>query len=337
VTSAAPLLVITMGDPSGIGALVTVDALNKLPDLTRTHRLLVIGSLAELEAAADRLSIEWRPREISANDLDRIDLGCPFVVEPPPGPWSRFRPGAPSEEGGHFQINAVDMAVELARSGQASAVVTGPVSKVAITRAGVDFGGHTEHLARACGLGPEDVTMLFAGRALNIALVTTHYPLAQVSAVLTVERVASTILRVLRALRGWWRVERPRVAVLGLNPHAGEEGLFGREEIEVIEPAIELARRRDAGAAALIEGPIPSEAGLRRTVAGEFDCAIAHYHDQATIPSKLLDMGRAVNVTLGLPFLRVSVDHGVAYDAARAGEASSGSMVAALELAARLT
>lgn len=325
-----------MGDPAGIGAMVIVSALSELAGLTRSHRVLVVGSVVELERAARRVDVQWAPVVVEPADVDALDSSRVAVMEPPPGS-QLSTPGVPSAEGGLFQIKAVDSAIELAKRGIADALITGPVSKIAISKAGVEFVGHTEHLARSVGIGPTEVTMLFAGSALNIALVTTHHPLAEVSAVITVARVSETIQRVVRAFRQAWRVERPRIVVLGLNPHAGEEGLFGREELEVIGPAIEAARASAEGLDAEIEGPVPSEAGLRRAVAGEFDCVIAHYHDQATIPSKLLDMGRAVNVTLGLPFLRTSVDHGVAYDAARAGSADSGSMRAALRLAAKLT
>lgn len=332
-----PLLAVTMGDPAGIGALVIVRALAELPELVATHRVVVIGALAELERAASRLELPWSPHVFDDEEVERFESEEVALIEPEQGTWSLATPGEPSEEGGRFQLRAIDRAIELTQQGVADAIVTGPVSKIAITEAGFSFGGHTEHLARAAGLAPEMVTMLFAGQALNIALVTTHHPLVEVSSVLSVDRVAQTILRVVRAFRRWWRCERPRVVVLGLNPHAGEGGLFGREEIDVIGPAIEVARSHEDARDALISGPIPSEAGIRRAVAGDFDCVIAHYHDQATIPSKLLDMGRAVNVTLGLPFLRTSVDHGVAYDAAKTGAIDAGSMVAALRLAARLT
>jgi 4-hydroxythreonine-4-phosphate dehydrogenase len=211
------------------------------------------------------------------------------------------------------------------------------VSKIAITKAGVHFTGHTEHLARAAGIASDQVTMMFVGHSLRVALVTTHLPLRDVPAALTVERIAATLARVVTALRDWWGFKRPRVVVLGLNPHAGEEGLLGREEVEVIAPAIEAAASLPACQRALIEGPVPSEVGLRRAAAGLYDCAVAHYHDQATIPCKLLELGQTVNVTLGLPYLRTSVDHGVGYDAAATGDVDWGSMTDALRLAADLT
>ena len=326
-----------MGDPAGIGPLVTVAALDHFTELATTHRLIVIGSAAELARAAARSGCGWHPVELPSRPWDEpppIERGRVGLIDIDDGAAELTQPGVATAAGGRLQIAAVDEAIAMVKAGEAEAIVTGPVSKVAITRAGIPFTGHTEHLARAAGGAPDGVTMMFAGEALRVALVTTHLPLGQVPAALTIDRISATIERVCDALARWWRILRPRVVVLGLNPHAGEEGLFGEEEAAVIAPAIERARRRCG--AAEITGPVSSEAGLRAVQAGRVDCAIAHYHDQATIGCKLLDMGRSVNVTLGLPFLRVSVDHGVAYDAARTGEADPGSMIAALRLAAKL-
>jgi 4-hydroxythreonine-4-phosphate dehydrogenase len=218
------------------------------------------------------------------------------------------------------------------KAGHARALVTGPVSKVAISRAGRTFSGHTEHLAEGVGLAPDAVTMLFAGRQLRVGLVTTHLSLREVPEAITAERVVGALRRIVVGLRELWSIEEPRVVVLALNPHAGEARLFGDEE-QVIKGAIARARRLAPCRNALIRGPVPSETGLMQTIEGRFDCALAMYHDQATIPCKLLEMGRMVNITLGLPFLRVSVAHGVAYDAAREGTADSSSMVSALTLA----
>jgi 4-hydroxythreonine-4-phosphate dehydrogenase len=179
--------------------------------------------------------------------------------------------------------------------------------------------------------------MIFIGPSLKVALVTTHLPLAEVPRALTVDRIAGTLSRVVTALRVLWRIDGPRVVVLGLNPHAGEDGLLGHEERAVITPAIARFRASPEACGAEVAGPAPSETGLRGVLEGRYDCAVAMYHDQATIACKLLEKGRSVNVTLGLPFVRTSVDHGVAYDAAASGTADPGSMIAALELAARLT
>lgn len=336
-----PRLVITMGDPAGVGPLVTVRALHLRPELSRTHQIAVIGTGPDLALAAERCETPWDPLALppppwtgsSEIPAGRIGLSRPEGL-PETAP---AEPGRPTAAGGRAQLAFIDAALSALLKGGAEAIVTGPVSKIAICRACGPFTGHTEHLARAAGVDPEAVTMMFAGPRLRVALVTTHLPLSRVSAALTIVRVRGALERVAAALRGWWRIARPRIAVLGLNPHAGEEGLLGDEEAQVIAPAIEAFRRTPGGEDAEISGPMPSEVGLLGAWEGRFDCALALYHDQATIPCKLLERGRSVNVTLGLPFLRTSVDHGTAYDAAATGEADPGSMVAALDLAAELT
>jgi 4-hydroxythreonine-4-phosphate dehydrogenase len=337
-----PRLVVTVGDPAGVGPMVTVGGISSLPGVTSSHEVLVVGSRASLRQAADRLCHEWNDDAVpappwAADALPVVAPGRVGVIEPEGVDLAPPRPGEPTPEGGRLQLASIELAVGLVASGLARAMVTGPVSKIAITNAGVHFTGHTEHLARAAGLTPDQVTMMFVGHRLRVALVTTHLPIAEVPAALTTERIAGTLARVVTALRSWWGFRRPRVVVLGLNPHAGEEGLLGREEVEVIAPAIEAASSIAACDGALIEGPLPSEVGLRRAAAGLYDCAVAHYHDQATIPCKLLEQGQTVNVTLGLPYLRTSVDHGVGYDAAASGEVGWGSMTDALRLAADLT
>ena len=324
-----------MGDPAGIGPLVTVAALHALPELLSSHRVVVVGCHPTLEGAAARLGLTWNATLADPASPIAIDAGELGLIEPPGASAEAHEPGVPTLRGGALQVAAIDIAAALVMDHRADAIVTGPVSKIAITRAGVPFSGHTEHLARAAGVSSDAVTMMFAGPKLKIALTTTHLPIRDVSGAVSVDRLLGTIRRVAEALFVWWGISRPRVVVLGLNPHAGEEGLIGDEETTVIAPAVDRARELIPNAA--ISGPVPSEVGLRRALEGAYDAVIAHYHDQATIPSKLIEMGRAVNVTLGLPFIRTSVDHGVAYDAAMSGVVDSGSMAAALMLAASLT
>jgi 4-hydroxythreonine-4-phosphate dehydrogenase len=229
-------------------------------------------------------------------------------------------------------------------------MVTGPVSKHAIATSGAPgserFRGHTEHLAER--LGAAEVVMAFAGETLTTALVTTHLPLSAVPAAVTPEAVATSVYWLSRLLRSLG-VRRPRVAVAALNPHAGEGGLLGDEERTRIAPGIALARTRLAGEGirAEISGPLGAETALRLAVRGQrgghprppgqFDGVVTMYHDQATIPSKLLGFGEAVNVTLGLPLIRTSVDHGTAYDLAGTGKADPRGMREAIALAVRLS
>jgi 4-hydroxythreonine-4-phosphate dehydrogenase len=235
---------------------------------------------------------------------------------------------------GRIAGHAVEAAAKLALDGKVDAIVTAPAHKHALHLAGFPYPGHTEWLAQLAG--DVDVAMMLtaerdpddpAGRPLRVALITTHVPFRDVPALLTVERVVRTGRVVNRALREWWGIERPRIAVCALNPHAGESGLFGDEEERVLGPA-----------AASLEaaGPLPADTVFVRAMLGEFDAVLAPYHDLGMTAIKVAAFGRAVNVTLGLPFPRTSPDHGTALDIAGTGKADPSSMRAAIELAARL-
>jgi 4-hydroxythreonine-4-phosphate dehydrogenase len=253
---------------------------------------------------------------------------------------SRFpRPGEPSHEDGAAQLAYIDAALDLVRSGKAQALVTAPVSKEAIASSGArgakQFRGHTEHLARR--LGAREVVMAFESGELVTALVTTHLPLRRVPAAITPEAVECATYWLARLLCDLGAT-RPKVAIASLNPHAGEGGLLGHEEIDAIAPGIEKARLRLAREKIRAEliGPVGAETAFRRAKAKGFDGVVAMYHDQATIPMKLVSFGEAVNVTLGLPIVRTSVDHGTAYDIAWQGKADPRAMMSAVDLALRL-
>jgi 4-hydroxythreonine-4-phosphate dehydrogenase len=235
---------------------------------------------------------------------------------------------------GRLAGNAVETAVKLALAGEVDAIVTAPAHKHALHLAGFPYPGHTEWLAHLAG--GVDVAMMLAAEPtpdepkvlpLRVVLVTTHVPFRDVPALLTVDRVVRTGRVVDRALRGWWGIERPRIAVCAVNPHAGESGLFGDEEERVLRPAAEAL-----GAA----GPLPADTVFVRAMRGEFDAVLAPYHDVGMTAIKVAAFGRAVNVTLGLPFPRTSPDHGTALDIAGTGKADASSMRAAIELAAKL-
>jgi 4-hydroxythreonine-4-phosphate dehydrogenase len=228
----------------------------------------------------------------------------------------------------------VETAVKLALAGEVDAIVTAPAHKHALHLAGFPYPGHTEWLAHLAG--DVDVAMMLAADAapgdpsshpLRVVLVTTHVPFRDVPALLTQERVVRTGKIVQRALQDWWGLDRPRLAVCAVNPHAGESGLFGDEEERVLRPAAEAL-----GAA----GPLPADTVFVRALRGEFDAVLAPYHDLGMTAIKVAAFGRAVNVTLGLPFPRTSPDHGTAFDIAGTGKADASSMRAAIELAARL-
>jgi 4-hydroxythreonine-4-phosphate dehydrogenase len=248
----------------------------------------------------------------------------------------RVAPGAPSAQTGRAQLAYLEAAVAEARAGRLAALVTAPIHKASCMAAGFAFAGHTEFLQER--LGAPAVTMMFAGPRLRVALATIHHALAEVPALLTIDRVAVTIAHTARALVRNFGVPSPRIAVAGLNPHAGEAGHFGDEEPRVIAPAIAAARVALAadGIIAQLSGPHVPDAVFRAHADGSYDAVVAMYHDQGLIPVKLIDFDEAVNVTLGLPIVRTSPDHGVAYDIAGRGIARTTSFAAALRLARQM-
>ncbi|MBI2833708.1 MAG: 4-hydroxythreonine-4-phosphate dehydrogenase PdxA [Acidobacteria bacterium] len=259
----------------------------------------------------------------------RVTSVCEPVLYDAEG-QSPIVPGRVSAEAGRAAYHAIVRAVGDASAGRLAAVATAPINKEAFARAGLPWRGHTDLLAHLTG-APR-VAMLFHSDALRVVLATVHVPLAEVPRVLTKERLRSTIELAAEALPDFG-FDRPNLAVAGLNPHAGEHGVIGTEERDVVAPAILEAAERGIRVA----GPFPSDTVFLRASRGEFDAVIACYHDQGLIPIKLLAFGRAVNVTLGLPIIRTSVDHGTAFDIAGKGVADASSLVEAVLLAVRLS
>lgn len=253
---------------------------------------------------------------------------CEPVIFAPPGRIT-VEPGRVSAEAGRAAYDVLVRAVEAARRGEVDAVATAPISKAAFQAAGLPWKGHTDLLAHLCGV--ERVAMMFHSPELNVVLVTVHVPLRAVPRLVTQAEVEATVALAAGSLPRFG-IARPRLAVAGLNPHAGEGGLLGDEDEAVLRPAVAAARARGVD----VQGPCPADTVFLRASRGEFDCVVACYHDQGLIPVKLLAFGRAVNVTLGLPIVRTSVDHGTAFDIAGKGLADAGSMIAAVTLAARL-
>jgi 4-hydroxythreonine-4-phosphate dehydrogenase len=263
-----------------------------------------------------------------AADDPRVRKVCePIVYGPPAG--STFKPGELSADAGRAAYETLCSAVGDARAGVVAAIATAPVNKLAFARAGLPWKGHTDLLAHLTG--STRVAMMFWSEPLKVVLATIHIPLASVTNALTRELMDDIIDLSARELPRFG-LEKPRLAVAGLNPHAGEEGLLGHEERKVLRPAIETAQKRGIR----IDGPFPGDTVFGRAVRGEFDAVIACYHDQGLIPVKLLAFGRAVNVTLGLPIIRTSVDHGTAFDIAGKNVADPSSMIEATLLAAKL-
>ncbi len=251
----------------------------------------------------------------------------PIVFAPPAG--LTVRAGEVSAAAGRAAFDTIVRAVDAAKKGEVDAIATAPVTKLAYAMAGLELKGHPALLAHRCG-APR-VAMMFHSPQLKVVLLTVHIPIAEVSAHLTPALVHDTIALTTEAMAAFGSA-RPRLALAGLNPHAGEGGVIGSEDDRVLAPAV--ARARAKGVA--IEGPIPGDTVFVRAARGEFDCVIACYHDQGLIPVKLLAFGTAVNVTIGLPIIRTSVDHGTAFDIAGKGVADPGSMIAAVTLAASM-
>jgi len=300
---------ITLGDPTGIGPEIVAAALQAAPAEWRP-RIVVYGDRAPLERGARAIGVSLPA------DLEIVGEGL----------GDGAVPGKPDERAGAAQVGYLEAGVAAARRGELAALVTAPISKTWARRGGFPFLGHTEMLAAR--LGATDVAMLFAGPKLKVALATVHRPLAEVVDELTTDRVRTVIELLVDSLTVDFGMAAPRVGVVGLNPHAGEDGLLGDEDADIIAPALEAPCPP-----ATLLGPLVPDAAFRDAVHGRYDAVIAMYHDQGLIPVKLVDFDESVNVTLGLPIVRTSPDHGTAYDIAGTGRARTISMQRSLALA----
>ena len=317
-----------MGDPAGIGTEVILKAAAVLDSKRDAPRLVVIGDLAAMKLAAKKLRAV--PDPVDARDAVRNEKHTLSVIPISELSLRAMTPGTPTIEGGAASFDYVGAGVKMALRGEVDALVTAPISKEWWDRAGHHYPGHSELLADLSRT--RFWRMMFGGGQLRVALVTVHMGLAKVSAALTQKGVADTIRLLAAHLRHPLGLTRPRIGVLGFNPHAGENGLFGNEETRVIAPAIRRVRREGIDAV----GPLaPDTAFIRHAGKFRFDAAVAMYHDQGLIALKTLEFDRAVNVTIGLPFIRTSPDHGTAFDIAGRGQADPSSMLAAIEYAAR--
>jgi len=306
-----PVIAITSGEPAGVG-----------PELVRA--VVARALSADAEDSGVQFALVGDPRLFTAATATLPTQRVRLVNVPLPWP---VVPGQLDVRNAAYVLATLDRAIDGARTGEFAAIVTPPVHKGILCDAGFPFTGHTEYLAQRCGA--DQVVMLLVGGTLRVALVTTHLPLAAVPAAIRPE-LLDRVLTVLDGdLRHRFGLPAPRIGVAGLNPHAGEGGHLGREEIEVIRPAIERARARGIDA----HGPLPADTLFVPAVAGRFDAILAMYHDQGLGPLKQASFGAGVNVTLGLPFVRTSVDHGTALDIAGTGRADPASLQAALDLA----
>lgn len=324
------LLLVTMGDPAGVGPEVTVKALAAWSADERPN-VLVVGDPACLASEALGAGVAFEAEVVSDAASFGRGRGRIGVLPVSPVPREFWAAGKAMARSGRAAFEALARATEVLLQGRADGLVTAPVSKEAIVLSGTHFLGHTEYLARESRA--RRAVMFFVTPTIRVALVTTHVALRKVPLLLTSDAVLETILIVDESLRARFGVARPRIGLCGLNPHAGEHGLFGSEDERILAPAVDAAKAKGVA----VEGPLPADAVLPQAAEGLWDAAVALYHDQGMIAAKVAGGKRAVNVTLGLPFVRTSVAHGTAFDVAGRGIADPTSMGEALRLAYRMT
>ncbi|MGH7204699.1 MAG: 4-hydroxythreonine-4-phosphate dehydrogenase PdxA [Nitrospiraceae bacterium] len=328
-TGQLPILGLTMGDPAGIGPEVIAKVLAGR-EVSRLCRPLVIGSLPVMGRTVRSLGLPLRVVPVEGHDRPLGRRGELPVLDPLEHPIGRFRMRVAAERTGEASVAFIMKAVKLAELGCIHGIVTGPINKEAINLAGYQYPGHTELLADLTH--SKEVGMMILGGPLKIMFVTTHVAIRNLPDTLTLELVGKAIRLADRALRDYFGVVRPRIGVAALNPHAGEAGLFGDDERKTILPATRRARATGIQAS----DPLPADTLFGKAVRGEYDGVVAMYHDQGLIPLKLVAFGKSVNLTVGLPIIRTSVDHGTAFDIAGKGVADPGSLIEAIKLASRL-
>jgi 4-hydroxythreonine-4-phosphate dehydrogenase len=325
-------LALTSGEPAGIGPDITIKAWLRRDEL-KLPPFYWLGDPDLLARRAKSLGVRLKLAEI------RADQACAVFADALPmvatGHVATAQPGKPDGTSAEVAMSSIRKAVDDAMAGRASAVVTNPIAKSVLYRAGFRHPGHTEYLAElaaTAGRTPQPVMMLWS-TALAVVPVTIHVSLREALAQLSTNLIVTTVRIVAADLKTRFLIANPRLAVSGLNPHAGEEGSLGTDEETIVAPAIEILR----GEGMNIRGPLPADTMFHEAARRTYDCAICMYHDQALIPIKTLAFEDAVNVTLGLPFIRTSPDHGTAFDIAGSGKANPSSLIAALRLAARMT
>ena len=315
-------IVVTAGEPAGIGAEMLIKAAAGMGEL------ITIDDPKRLEALARQAPEPITIRTIEPNDSSPIPKGQLGVL---PIEWdAEVSFGKPSPKNAPKVIEAIDMAVAMVKAGKAAAVVTNPIQKSTLHEAGFPYAGHTEYLAKLDG--GADVAMMLANKDLRVVPLTIHVPLREVAPLITGDRISKTAHILHRALKELWRIPAPRIAVTGLNPHAGEAGLLGDEEATIIAPAIAELQKEGLN----ITGPFPADSLFFSAHRQDYDAILAMYHDQALIPIKTLDFHYSVNITLGLSFIRTSPDHGTALDQAGQFTARPDSLIAAIEMARNL-
>lgn len=320
------LIVVTPGDPDGIGPEIVIKAIRKIKKTGSVPTLLCVGSKAPLEKLGARF-IELKPNALPTQKLPRsFDF---FLIAAPTPTNKKLHPA------GYQSGWSIETATRIVQKVKASALVTGPIHKERLNQGGYKFTGHTDFLSKLCKDAP--VTMMLANETLRVSLVTTHIGLKSVSDHVTQNRIIDTTLRTYSFLKNHLGIKKPKIAICSLNPHAGEGGMFGNEDDSVVSPAIRKLKK-SLGTKTTLSGPHPSDTFFAKHVSApklkRADAVICMYHDQGLIPVKLIDFPNTVNITLGLPIIRTSVDHGTAFDIAGKNLADPSSMIAAIRTAA---
>lgn len=324
-----PIIAITIGDANGIGPEVTLKALAQKP-LRDTCRAVIVAPISVVHQTLPRIDVALKLQEWSefGNSFPADDEIAALTFET--GADFRVEPGRVTAAAGKVAARSLEIALELALAKKVDAVVTAPISKKSLNLAGYHYPGHTEFLAEMTQAA--DVVMVLLSGNFRVGLATTHCALAEIPALLSQDKIVRKLKILSEDLRRRFKIANPKIAVAALNPHAGEDGMFGNEEIEIIGPAIAQAQALGVEAA----GPFPADTLFARVDERPFDAYFAMYHDQGLIPLKMKSFGRAVNYTAGLPIIRTSPDHGTAFDIAGKGAADPGSMVEAITLAIKL-
>jgi 4-hydroxythreonine-4-phosphate dehydrogenase len=324
-----PLLAITMGDPAGVGPEICLKALHS-QKVNQVCRPVIFGDADVLKAAAEATDQNFDFHVLTLDAFENLEpnqIEAPTLVDFSNIDREDFQPSEISAKTGQASFEYIVKAIELANKGQIQGIVTAPINKYALSLAGINFPGHTEILEKFTE--SEDVCMLLTSEKISCALVTTHIGLHEVAGALTEEKILKVIELTDQAM-GEILGQRPKIGVLGLNPHCGESGLFGlNEESRIIEPAIKKAEQTGMN----VEGPLAPDTAFVSSHLDTYDAFVCMYHDQGLIPLKMLAFDSAVNVTLGLPIIRTSVDHGTALDIAWKGIAKSSSLIQSICLA----
>ncbi|MFC1497958.1 4-hydroxythreonine-4-phosphate dehydrogenase PdxA [Verrucomicrobiota bacterium] len=324
-----PLIAVTMGDPAGIGPELCLKILQE-PQVLDQCVPVVFGDSSVLDRVASAIGVPRPENIMPLADFNSSWKGRGgLVVDCRAIDGQKIKPGQIQKDCGRAAYTYIETSIKAVTGGSVAAVVTNPINKYALNLAGLKYPGHTEIFAELTGA--ERFCMMFVSEGLAVSLVTIHVGYAEVCNLLTERRIVDVIELTADAIKQLG-VSAPKIVVCGLNPHAGEGGLFGREEKEIIEPAIELARSKGIN----VEGPLPADTAFLPDKRGEVDGYVTMFHDQGLIPFKMLAFDKGVNITLGLPIVRTSVDHGTAFDIAWQGKASAGSLIQAISYAIRL-